>query len=86
MFLCFKIFVQEILARGVLLPLINQLSDPDYINQYILWMICDSDWKYEDFINIIKLSDNIGELEAVRSKAAEELQYLRSLDTAGDGK
>lgn len=49
-------------------------------------MICDSDWKYEDFINIIKLSDNIGELEAVRSKAAEELQYLRSLDTAGDGK
>ena len=57
---------------------------PDYINQYILWMICDSDWKYEDFINIIKLSDNIGELEAVRSKAAEELQYLRSLDTAGN--
>ena len=35
-------------------------------------------------MNIIKLSDNIGELEAVRSKAAEELQYLRSLDTAGN--
>lgn len=37
-------------------------------------------------MNIIKLSDNIGELEAVRDKAIEELQYLRSLDTAGDGK
>lgn len=37
-------------------------------------------------MNIIKLSDNIGELEAVRDKASEELQYLRSLDTAGDGK
>lgn len=37
-------------------------------------------------MNIIKLSDSIGELEAVRDKAAEELQYLRSLDTAGDGK
>lgn len=37
-------------------------------------------------MNIIKLSDNIGELEAVRDKAAEELQYLRSLDTVGDGK
>lgn len=37
-------------------------------------------------MNIIKLSDNVGELEAVRDKAAEELQYLRSLDTAGDGK
>lgn len=36
-------------------------------------------------MNIIKLSDNIGELEAVKDKASEELQYLRSLDTAGDG-
>lgn len=47
-------------------------------------MICDSDWNYEDFMNIIKLSGNIGELEAVRSKAAEELQYLWPLDTAGN--
>ncbi|GAB5568588.1 sorting nexin-13 isoform X1 [Prionailurus iriomotensis] len=74
----------EILARGVLLPLINQLSDPDYINQYIIWMIRDSNCNYEAFMNIIKLSDNIGELEAVRDKAVEELQYLRSLDTVGD--
>lgn len=36
-------------------------------------------------MNVIKLSDNVGELEAVRDKAGEELQYLRSLDTAGDG-
>ncbi|OWK06280.1 hypothetical protein Celaphus_00011914, partial [Cervus elaphus hippelaphus] len=47
-------------------------------------MIRDSNCNYEAFMNIIKLSDNIGELEAVRDKAAEELQYLRSLDTAGD--
>ncbi|XP_021568162.1 sorting nexin-13-like [Carlito syrichta] len=79
-----RYFVREILARGVLLPLINQLSDPDYINQYVIWMIRDSNCNYEAFMNIIKLSDNIGELEAVRDKAAEELQYLRSLDTAGD--
>nr|XP_033786840.1 sorting nexin-13 isoform X4 [Geotrypetes seraphini] len=79
-----RYFVGEILARGVLLPLINQLSDPDYINQYIIWMIHDSNYNYEAFMNIIKLSDNVGELEAVRDKAAEELLYLRSLDTAGD--
>uniref|UniRef100_A0ABI7W0E5 Sorting nexin 13 n=1 Tax=Felis catus TaxID=9685 RepID=A0ABI7W0E5_FELCA len=79
-----RYFVREILARGVLLPLINQLSDPDYINQYIIWMIRDSNCNYEAFMNIIKLSDNIGELEAVRDKAVEELQYLRSLDTVGD--
>ncbi|XP_039379354.1 sorting nexin-13 isoform X2 [Mauremys reevesii] len=79
-----RYFVREILARGVLLPLINQLSDPDYINQYVIWMIRDSNCNYEAFMNVIKLSDNVGELEAVRDKAGEELQYLRSLDTAGD--
>ncbi|XP_069814900.1 sorting nexin-13 isoform X1 [Dendropsophus ebraccatus] len=79
-----RYFVREILSRGILLPLINQLSDPDYINQYIIWMIHDSNCNYEAFMNVIKLSDNIGELEAVRDKAAEELQYLRSLDTVGD--
>ncbi|XP_063777811.1 sorting nexin-13 isoform X3 [Pseudophryne corroboree] len=79
-----RYFVREILSRGIILPLINQLSDPDYINQYIIWMIRDSNCNYEAFMNVIKLSDNVGELEAVRDEAVEELQYLRSLDTVGD--
>lgn len=98
------------LARGVLLPLINQLSDPDYINQFVIWMVrgdahtlsvrlkrCrgvnvfrfvqirDSSCNYEAFMNILKLTDKPAELEAVKDKVVEELQYLRSLDTAGDG-
>lgn len=36
-------------------------------------------------MNILKLTDKPAELEAVKDKVAEELQYLRSLDTAGDG-
>uniref|UniRef100_UPI00398EF5BA sorting nexin-13 isoform X3 n=1 Tax=Pristiophorus japonicus TaxID=55135 RepID=UPI00398EF5BA len=79
-----RYFLREILAKGILLPLIDQLSDPDYINQYIIWMIRDANCNYEAFLNIIKLSDKVVELEAVRDRAAEELQYLRSLDTAGD--
>ncbi|XP_053570100.1 sorting nexin-13 isoform X1 [Bombina bombina] len=79
-----RYFVREILSQGIILPLINQLSDPDYINQYIIWMIRDSNCNYEAFMNVIKLSDNIGELEAVRDKSVEELQYLRSLDTGGE--
>lgn len=100
------------LACGVLLPLINQLSDPDYINQFVIWMVrtgtrhrrsctkgtlqirkrvCfplqirDSSCNYEAFMNILKLTDKPAELEAVKDKVVEELQYLRSLDTAGDG-
>lgn len=79
-----RYFLREILARGVLLPLINQLSDPDYINQFIIWMIRDSSCNYEAFMNILKLTDKTAELEAVKDKVLEELQYLRSLDTAGD--
>lgn len=104
---------QEVLACGVLLPLINQLSDPDYINQFVIWMVrnhrpsvCvrliqihfetdsffttikirDSSCNYEAFMNILKLTDKPAELEAVKDKVVEELQYLRSLDTAGDGR
>lgn len=36
-------------------------------------------------MNILKLTDKPSELEAVKDKVVEELQYLRSLDTAGDG-
>nr|XP_046181727.1 sorting nexin-13-like isoform X6 [Oncorhynchus gorbuscha] len=79
-----RYFLREILARGVLLPLVNQLSDPDYINQFVIWMIRDSSCNYEAFMNILKLTDKVSELEAVKDKALEELQYLRSLDTAGD--
>ncbi|XP_053302542.1 sorting nexin-13 isoform X1 [Pleuronectes platessa] len=79
-----RYFLREVLARGVLLPLINQLSDPDYINQFVIWMIRDSSCNYEAFMNILKLTDKPPELEAVKDKVVEELQYLRSLDTAGD--
>ncbi|XP_054914826.1 sorting nexin-13 isoform X2 [Poeciliopsis prolifica] len=79
-----RYFLREVLAYGVLLPLINQLSDPDYINQFVIWMIRDSSCNYEAFMNILKLTDKPAELEAVKDKVVEELQYLRSLDTAGD--
>ena len=36
-------------------------------------------------MTILKLTDKTFELEAVKDKVLEELQYLRSLDTAGDG-
>ncbi|KAI1902512.1 hypothetical protein AGOR_G00045520 [Albula goreensis] len=79
-----RYFVREVLARGVLQPLISQLSDPDYINQLVIWMLRESSCNYEAFMTILKLTDRPDELEAVRDKVLEELQFLRSLDTAGD--
>ncbi|XP_012879441.1 PREDICTED: sorting nexin-13 [Dipodomys ordii] len=73
-----RYFVREILARGILLPLINQLSDPDYINQYVIWMVSSFLLKFQLFfesmvnvkiqfgdqkeINTVKLAANFGKL------------------------
>lgn len=51
----------------------------------LFFQIRDSSCNYEAFMNILKLTDKPAELEAVKDKVLEELQYLRSLDTAGDG-
>uniref|UniRef100_A0A7N5ZWS6 Sorting nexin 13 n=1 Tax=Anabas testudineus TaxID=64144 RepID=A0A7N5ZWS6_ANATE len=50
----------------------------------LAFTIRDSSCNYEAFMNILKLTDKPAELEAVKDKVLEELQYLRSLDTAGD--
>ncbi|NXK03322.1 SNX13 protein, partial [Herpetotheres cachinnans] len=47
-----RYFVREILSRGILLPLINQLSDPDYINQYVIWMVRFIMFKMNDISRI----------------------------------
>uniref|UniRef100_A0A3B3WFJ0 Sorting nexin 13 n=1 Tax=Poecilia mexicana TaxID=48701 RepID=A0A3B3WFJ0_9TELE len=82
--ICRDVVSKLSLKDFLLLPLINQLSDPDYINQFVIWMIRDSSCNYEAFMNILKLTDKPAELEAVKDKVLEELLYLRSLDTAGD--
>ena len=30
---------QEVVVNGIFIPTIDLLSDPDYINQYIAWMV-----------------------------------------------
>ena len=31
--------LQEVLVNGILVPTIDLLSDPDYINQYVAWLV-----------------------------------------------
>lgn len=57
-----------------------------HVNGCDFEQIRDSSCNYEAFMNILKLTDKPSELEAVKDKVLEELQYLRSLDTAGDGR
>uniref|UniRef100_A0A8C9ZXH2 Sorting nexin 13 n=1 Tax=Sander lucioperca TaxID=283035 RepID=A0A8C9ZXH2_SANLU len=63
----------------------NDHNTRDFIGLRWKCEIRDSSCNYEAFMNILKLTDKPPELEAVKDKVLEELQYLRSLDTAGDG-
>ncbi|XP_016428389.1 sorting nexin-13-like [Sinocyclocheilus rhinocerous] len=62
----------------------HMLNQSQIHSNNILSLIRDSSCNYEAFLNILKLTDKAAELEAVKDKVLEELQYLRSLDTGGD--
>ena len=35
-----QLLSSQIISSVVFLPLLNLLSDPDYINQVIIWLVC----------------------------------------------
>ncbi|CAH1788286.1 unnamed protein product [Owenia fusiformis] len=80
----FKHIVRECLVNGVFLPVINLMSDPDYINQLIIWMCLDTPINNDTFVLAIKLSDSLDELQAVREKLDMDIARWRSKDTGGE--
>lgn len=79
-----RIFVRELLVNTILLPVINLVSDPDYINQTIVWMCRNSAPTSDEFLTVLKCTDNISELEAVKEIVAHEIAVQRSRDAGGD--
>lgn len=35
----FRFLVREVLVQGVIAPTIEKMSDPDYMNQNMIWMV-----------------------------------------------
>ncbi|XP_069979776.1 sorting nexin-13 [Penaeus vannamei] len=75
--------VVEILVSSVILPVVTLVSDPDYINQLIIWACTDIPITSELFVNVIKSTNNIEELDAVRMLVTKEMANLRSRDSGG---
>ncbi|KAM7305708.1 sorting nexin-13 [Ixodes scapularis] len=75
---------QELLVNTVLLPVINLVSDPDYINQTIVWMCRNNMPTSDDFLTVLRCTDNLNELEAVQEIVAQEIAVQRSRDSGGD--
>ncbi|GFR95029.1 sorting nexin-13 [Elysia marginata] len=73
----FRYIVREVLVNGIFLPTVDLLSDPDYINQYIAWLCYETSFTRETFLTVIRSSDCMEELEAVRDKNLNSLMFLR---------
>ncbi|KAK3799540.1 hypothetical protein RRG08_052724 [Elysia crispata] len=79
----FRYIVREVLVNGIFLPTVDLLSDPDYINQYIAWLCYETSFTRETFLTVIRSSDCMEELEAVRDKVESDIAKWRSKDTGG---
>ncbi|KAK3588903.1 hypothetical protein CHS0354_007052 [Potamilus streckersoni] len=79
----FRYIIREVLVHGVFLPTIELLSDPDYINQYIVWLCKTGSFTNETFMTVIKTTSSIDELKAVSDMVDCDISKWRSMDTGG---
>ncbi|XP_030848222.1 sorting nexin-13 isoform X2 [Strongylocentrotus purpuratus] len=77
----FCFVLREVIANGMIKSMIEQLTDPDYINQTIIWICKDSTFTTEAFLLTIKTAANIDELEAMIEIVDHEIYKQRSRDT-----
>ncbi|CAH1105443.1 unnamed protein product [Psylliodes chrysocephalus] len=80
-----RYLLREIFVNGVILPLFNLVSDPDYINQAMLWLCLQENQLPTDiFLTTLRLTDNCDELKSTKDLVSLEIQSLRSRDSGGD--
>ncbi|XP_071484114.1 sorting nexin-13-like [Diadema antillarum] len=77
--LCFVL--REAVANDVIKMMIEHVTDPDYVNQTIIWLCKDSTFTTEAFLLTIKTATNIDELEAMIDIVEHEMYKQRSRDT-----
>ena len=79
-----KYLLRETMVNGIFLPMLNLYSSPDYLNQYVSWLISDNCVSSEWFLTVLRHTNTVEELSAVRDKAEEEIQKVTSKDRVGD--
>lgn len=79
-----RALTREALVNFALKPMLDHLSDPDFINQTILWIVKDTKIKHDVFISSIRYSENLDELYATRDVVSKDIGTLRSKDSEGE--
>uniref|UniRef100_A0A8D8TS08 Sorting nexin-13 n=1 Tax=Cacopsylla melanoneura TaxID=428564 RepID=A0A8D8TS08_9HEMI len=82
--LVLRYLLRDILVNTVLVPIINLLSDPDYVNLTILWLCDDIQIPSDIFLSAVQISDSISELQATNDLLMKEIATLRSKDSGGN--
>lgn len=80
-----RIVLREIFCNHVILPLLTMISNPDFINQSIIWLCArDNYLPSEIFLSTLRITDNCDELRYTKELVTKEIQLLRSRDSGGD--
>lgn len=79
----FRYIVREVLVNEIFIPTVDLLSDPDYINQTMSWLCKEPTFNNETFMTVIKTTDSIEELEAVKEMVSRDIARWRTKDTGG---
>lgn len=80
----FRGLAREIIVNSVLKPTLDLVSDPDFINQTLVWLYQDYKIKNDIFLTSIRYSENMEELLATREMVQKEVSFIRSNDSKGE--
>ncbi|CAH8564151.1 unnamed protein product [Schistosoma curassoni] len=79
-----RYITRELLVNSVLMPMINLLSDPDFVNRTIAWFASDSAYTSEYFCQALRMSESTEEIDVVIRQLNSFMDKLRGHDTGGD--
>ena len=68
-----RCLTREIIARSVIQPSLNDLSDPDFVNQTLVWLYSEYEIKNEVFVQTLRQTDNMGELDATKEMVTKDI-------------
>ncbi|KAJ8688132.1 hypothetical protein QAD02_023927 [Eretmocerus hayati] len=80
-----RFIVRELLVNVIIRPLLDLFSDPDYINQIFIWLCTkDATLPSDVFLMVIRMTDSLNELTAIKTLVCNEIAHLRSKDSGGE--
>ena len=65
-------------------PSFSKLSQPDFVNQSLVWLYLGYEIKSEVFVHTLRTTENMMELEATRDLVSREISRLQTCDSVTD--